>query len=147
MTYLAIIPMKSKRFVMDTNIFISRLLLIDSISSQVVRHILDNSKVVVTDDTLQELSSVLLRSKFDKYVSLKARELFIEGVKSVSIHAEVKRFLKVCRDPKDNKILEAAVNGNAEVIITGDQDLLVLKEFEEVKIIKPQDFLRYTKIS
>lgn len=79
-------------------------------------------------------------------MSLEARKLFIEGVKSVSVHVEVKRFLKVCRDPKYNKILEAAVNGNAEAIITGDQDLLILKEFEKIKMLTPQDFLCYTKI-
>lgn len=135
--------MQNHRYVIDSNIFISRLLIPDSIPANVVRYIFDNGKVVVTDDTLAELSAVLLRSKFDKYVSLKARELFIDGLKSVSVHVEVKRFLKVCRDPKDNRILEAAVNGSAATIITGDQDLLVLKEFEKIKIIKPQDFQGY----
>ncbi|MGK7944795.1 MAG: putative toxin-antitoxin system toxin component, PIN family, partial [Microcystaceae cyanobacterium] len=43
--------------------------------------------------------------------------------------------------PKDNKYLELAVNGQAELIITGDQDLLVLHPFQSIDIITVNDFL------
>ena len=46
-----------------------------------------------------------------------------------------------CRDPKDNKFLELAVAGNADCVITGDKDLLVLNPFRGIKIISPSDFL------
>jgi predicted nucleic acid-binding protein len=46
----------------------------------------------------------------------------------------------VCRDVKDNKFLELAVSGNADIIITGDQDLLVLNPFQDIKITTPENF-------
>ncbi len=46
-----------------------------------------------------------------------------------------------CRDPKDNKFLELAVAGNADCIVTGDKDLLVLNPFRDTKIISPANFL------
>jgi hypothetical protein len=46
-----------------------------------------------------------------------------------------------CRDPKDNKFLELALAGNADCIVTGDKDLLVLNPFRGIKIISPSDFL------
>jgi predicted nucleic acid-binding protein len=54
------------------------------------------------------------------------------------------RMVQVCRDPKDDKFLEAALAGKAEVIISGDEDLLVLDPFEGILILRPSEFL--TKI-
>lgn len=135
--------MTKKRYVVDTNIIISRLLLPNSIPAQAVRAILDNGILLFSDSTLQELSSVLERSKFDKYISLEARKLFIDGLQTFSMHLEIKRIVRICRDPKDNKILEVAINGKANLIITGDQDLLVLQKIEEIPIITPQEFMNY----
>ncbi len=49
---------------------------------------------------------------------------------------------KICRDPKDDKYLQLAVDGNADFLITGDQDLLVLNPFHGIRILRPADFLR-----
>lgn len=49
--------------------------------------------------------------------------------------------IEECRDPKDNKILEVAVEGKADVIVTGDKDLLVLHPFRGIPIIGPAEFL------
>jgi uncharacterized protein len=49
--------------------------------------------------------------------------------------------IDLCRDPKDNKFLELAVSGNADFIITGDEDLLVLNTFRNIEIISVNDFL------
>ena len=46
----------------------------------------------------------------------------------------------VCRDPDDNQILACAVAANADYLVTGDDDLLVLKEFKNIRIMKPRDF-------
>jgi predicted nucleic acid-binding protein len=47
----------------------------------------------------------------------------------------------VCRDPKDDFILECAVLGNADVIVTGDKDLLALGEYEGIRIVTPRQYL------
>lgn len=51
------------------------------------------------------------------------------------------RAIKVYRDPDDNAVLEAAIAGNASSIVSGDEDLLVLKKFESVKIVTARVFL------
>ena len=51
------------------------------------------------------------------------------------------REITACRDPKDNKFLEAALAGEADAIVTGDDDLLVLHPFEGIDILRPTEFL------
>ena len=51
----------------------------------------------------------------------------------------------VCRDNDDNKILSCAVSANADFIITGDKDLLVLNEFNKIKILNPREYLDFVK--
>lgn len=52
------------------------------------------------------------------------------------------RRIEVCRDRSDNMVLEAAVAGQADYIVTGDEDLLVLRLFEGIRIVEPAEFLR-----
>jgi predicted nucleic acid-binding protein len=49
--------------------------------------------------------------------------------------------IRVCRDPKDNLVIEAAVAGRASFVVTGDDDLLTLRTFEGVRLLAPRDFL------
>lgn len=53
----------------------------------------------------------------------------------------------VCRDPKDHIFLEAAVGGKAEHLVSGDKDLIVLKDIRGIPIVPPGVFLRHAKIS
>ena len=59
---------------------------------------------------------------------------------------EVIEKVQECRDPKDEKILELALNGGAEYIISGDKDLLVLNPFRDVKIFTAEKLLRTVKL-
>lgn len=52
------------------------------------------------------------------------------------------RRIEACRDPKDNIVLETAVAGGAQYIVTGDEDLLVLGSFEGIQILGPAEFLQ-----
>ena len=49
--------------------------------------------------------------------------------------------ITACRDPKDNRFLEAALAGQADCIVSGDADLLVLNPFEDIPILRPAEFL------
>lgn len=49
--------------------------------------------------------------------------------------------VRACRDPKDDKFLELAVNGRADLIVTGDRDLLDLNPFRDIPIIAPAEYL------
>ena len=55
---------------------------------------------------------------------------------------QITETVAACRDPKDDQILELAVSGNADYIVTGDDDLLTLNPFCGIAIITPADFVR-----
>lgn len=129
------------RFVIDTNTLVSRMLMPESIPAKAVSYSLENGKILISDDTLMEIGEVLSREKFDRYVSIEDRQEFIRLLARISENVEIIRRVKACRDPKDDKFLELAVNGDADTIITGDKDLLVLNPFENIRIIKPADII------
>lgn len=54
---------------------------------------------------------------------------------------EIAETIKICRDPKDDKLLELASSGKADFLVTGDNDMLVLNPFRGIEIITPRDFL------
>ena len=68
--------------------------------------------------------------------------MFLAALLDASEVVEVIDSVRACRDPKDDRILELAVNGNADCIVTGDGDLLVLNPFRGVAVMMPADFLR-----
>ena len=87
--------------------------------------------------TLHELTEKLLSAKFDAYVSREKREaLLLLLAPLVEIVAVVQTF-HASRDPKDDKFLDVAVNGRADVIVTGDGDLLALHPFHGIAILTP----------
>jgi len=130
-----------RRWVVDTNALISRLLLPTSVSAHAVQKALSSGDLIVSDATLQELADVLGRPKFNKYLSPEERREFFQLLSRVAIRIEVLRPIKACRDPKDDKFLELAINGRADAIITGDEDLLVLHPFFGIPILSPKSFL------
>ena len=88
------------------------------------------------------IQQALLRPKFDKYISQLERRFFLTNfLKTVEFIAETE-VVTVCRDPQDDKILNLALSGQAEYIISGDQDLLVLNPFQGIQIITIDTFLK-----
>lgn len=83
----------------------------------------------------------LVPTKFDKYISLDVREEFLTKLKLEAEQIFISEIITECRDSKDNKFLEAAVNGNATHIITGDGELLELHPFRGISILTPRQFL------
>ena len=133
--------MSEQRFVIDNNILVSRLLSPNSIPSQAVRVAIEKGKLLISAETLRELSVVLGRKKFDRYVSRENRQEFIQRLGVIADLVLVQTRITICRDPKDNKFLELAIDGKAQIIITGDRDLLTLNPFENIKVLTPRDFL------
>ena len=131
-----------KRIVADTNALMSGLLIPDSVPGKAVKRATDQGTLLVSDDTLEELANVLSRTKFDRYVSLEDRKTFILLLGRISERVAIVRRIQACRDPKDDKFLELAVNGAAELIISGDEDLLTLHPFMDISILSPADYLQ-----
>ena len=129
------------RVVFDTNVIISAMLFSDSVRGRAFLGVLDSGTILMSRSLARELSEVLGRKKFDRYVSREQRGRFLASLIRESDMIEVTESIRACRDPKDNRILELAVDGNADFIVTGDADLLVLNSFRGVRILTPATFL------
>ena len=130
-----------QRFVVDTNVLVSHLLLPESVPGQALRLALSLGDMLVSDATLKELATVFNRPKFDKYISKPDRRKFFEVLAPLCINVEIIQTIQASRDPKDDKFLEVAINGSADFILTGDTDLLELHPFHEIPIYSPSQFL------
>lgn len=84
---------------------------------------------------------VLMRSKFDRYVTEERRLRFLANYFSIAVSVNISECIDACRDPKDNKFLELAVSGKADCIVTGDNDLLKLHPFRDVSILTLKEFI------
>ncbi len=129
------------RFVLDTNVVVSALLLKQSAARQAFDKATEKGKLLISQATVEELSQVLRRKGFDKYVLEDERIEFFTALVREAILIEVVETVNECRDPKDNKFLELAVDGQATCIISGDDDLLVLHPFRGISIFTPRQFL------
>lgn len=130
-----------RRIVVDTNALVSRLLLPDSIPARAVRRIVDEARLLVSDPLMEELARVLGRDKFDRYATLDERQDLIRLLARIAEPVPILRRVRACRDPADDMILELAVNGRADLVVTGDADLLVLHPFEGIPIRRPSEWL------
>jgi putative PIN family toxin of toxin-antitoxin system len=133
--------MNKPNFIFDTNTFLSAILIENSTSAMALDKAFQTGKIVVSDATFLEFTQVLFRKKFDKYLTTERRLQALSKLERDTTFQSVTTRLNICRDPKDDKYLELAVDSNAACIITGDQDLLVLNPFRNIQIISPADFL------
>ncbi|MFC1867616.1 putative toxin-antitoxin system toxin component, PIN family [Thermodesulfobacteriota bacterium] len=130
------------RYVFDTNVIISALLFEQSKPAQAFCAALDRGEILLSRPVLKELNEVLAREKFNPYLHIEERVSFIVALLRESILIDIKESIEVCRDPKDDKFLELAINGGAACIISGDEDLLILNPFRNIPIINPEEFLK-----
>src|ERR1700691_699850 len=130
------------RCVIDTNVFVSAAVLSNSVPRQAVSKILRGGLLLFSESTMDELKAVLFRSKFDRYVSRQERILLLAQLGSVAEFVPIIQLVRECRDAKDDKFLEVALNGRADVIITGDADLLRMHPWRRIEIQSPAKFLR-----
>jgi len=129
------------RIVIDNNVFVSRLLLPQSVPADAVRKVEREGRLLISDATMYELAEVLSRRKFNRYVSHENRRGFIQRLVQIAEFVPIIRVVRECRDPKDDKVLEVALNGRADLIITGDADLLGMHPWRGVDILTPSDYL------
>lgn len=133
--------MNNRKFVFDTNVLISAFLFSQSKPRQALEKAQTIGIIILSNSVLLELEQVLFRPKFDKYLTLSRRQEFLEDLTEIAQFIDVTEQINECRDPKDNKYLELAVNGQAESLVTGDDDLLVLNPFRGIDILTVQEFL------
>ena len=125
------------RIVLDTNIYIAAVLNND-FSEEILKFIAKTPTFtsVISEEILTEVQKKLQ----DKFHWLQQDiDLFLKRIRKFTKVVEITEKISVIiRDPKDNKILECAVAGNADLIVTLDQDLIKLKKFRGIGIIHPK---------
>lgn len=129
------------KYVLDTNIFVSALLFKNSQARRALDKARHSGLILMSRSLWQEIQEVLTRPKFERYITLIEKDLFLTWLNKLVIFIEITEKIVACRDPKDDHILELAINGKAKLIISGDQDLLVLHSFEGISIITIREFL------
>lgn len=133
--------MKPERVVLDTNVLISGALSTTSTPALALENAISNGQLLASTATLLELMEKLLSAKFDPYVSRDRRDALLLRLAPLIEIVEVVQTIRASRDPKDDKFLEVAVNGRADVVVSGDRDLLELNPFRGVAILTPAAYL------
>ncbi len=137
--------MSDKRFVFDTNVLVSAVLMPQSIPRQALDAALTQGFVLFSKATFAELRDVLARPKLKPYLTTKKIAAFLRLLKKTTKWVEPTQTFTACRDPKDNKFLDIAVSGQADYLISGDGDLQDLNPFQGIPIISPAEFLAQIK--
>jgi putative PIN family toxin of toxin-antitoxin system len=130
------------KVVLDSNIFISFLIShkppISTILGLWQR---GDLAVCYSPEIVDELERALKYPKIRKLISDSESESLIDAVKTLGILVIPSESVGVCRDKEDNKYLEVCQESGSNFLISGDNDLLALKEFKNVKIISPREFV------
>ncbi len=136
--------MGKAKVVLDTNVLVSALGW-ESFPKDVFLCIIEGkAELFISREQLNELSKVLSYQKLG--FTREQAERFVALLIKVAAFVEPKEKVNVIEnDPDDNRILEAAMAGNVDYIVTGDSDLLNLKVFDGVKIVTPKEFLQKIK--
>ena len=128
------------RIVLDTNVLIAAFITRGA-CSDLFEHCVRQHQLIISDFILNELRHHL-SGKF-KYSEQAVEEVTSLLKSKIELVVPTALELAVCRDPDDDFILGTAIAGNAECIVTGDKDLLVIKQFRMIDIIHPSEFAQY----
>ena len=125
------------RIILDTNIYIAAALY-KGLAREILDFVFENSLItlIISEEILHELRSKL-NVKF--HWSDKRINFYLDSIKVVAKAVNSSEKLPgISRDPKDDKILECALSGDADLIVTLDQDLIKIKKFRGIGIIHPK---------
>lgn len=128
------------RILLDTNNLISASIAVGNPRELLLRALAKEFVLITSHELLKELEDVISRHKFE--LSSSERYKFISTVRNSVELIETKSDFKIIKeDPDDNNVLNAAYDGKADYIVTGDPDVLKLKEFEGIKIVTASEML------
>ena len=131
---------KRVRFVVDANIILSALI---GGKLRWFREVLadDELDLLVSANMLEEIERVASRPYFRKYFPVEEVTEILAVIERNGTELKVAPpYEKICRDPKDDHLLALAKKGKVDLLITGDEDLLVLKKHGKTRILKPAVF-------
>jgi putative PIN family toxin of toxin-antitoxin system len=136
----------SRRVVLDTSMLVSAALRVGSVPYDALFEALGAWEVCASVETLAELERVLAKPKFDRYLDEASRQEFIALMRH-RIHlfsvqdADVRAVDPPCRDAMDDQFLALALVAEADVVVSSDEDLLVLHPWRGIPVVTPREFL------
>ncbi|HSY07618.1 MAG TPA: putative toxin-antitoxin system toxin component, PIN family [Steroidobacteraceae bacterium] len=130
------------RIVLDSSALIAAAISRAGVCAELLEDVLTHHELVISDFITHELRRKL-RDKFN-FPESEVRQLqrFLGKVATAVVPADLS--MDVCRDPADIPVLGTAVAGNASILVTVDKNLLTIREFQGIAIIKPGEFWRQT---
>ena len=132
------------RAVLDTNLLISYLLTHRPPIATLIDHHLarDDIVLVTAPELLAELDRVLTYPKLQRYYTDEERTRFVALVMALGEVVDLPETIpRICRDPDDDRLIACAVVGEADVIVSGDDDLLALERVGGIPILTAAQFL------
>ncbi|MBI3540578.1 MAG: putative toxin-antitoxin system toxin component, PIN family [Deltaproteobacteria bacterium] len=130
------------KVLLDTNIWIAAFLT-HGVCHELLEHCLEHHEILISEDIYKEIEEKL-RDKF-KFPAVRIRES-LSFIKEQAHCVPVEPLKEpVCRDPDDDLVLASLVSGRADCLITGDDDLLVLKAFKGIPILSPKKYWEFEK--
>ena len=127
------------RVVFDTNVLIAAFLTEGLCSGLLIRARKQAFNLVLCDDIIREFEGILIK-KF-KLISTDISEIssIVSEAASEILH-KLNHIPNICMDPNDDMIIACAIDAAADYIVTGDEDLLILKKYKKSTIINPRNF-------
>jgi putative PIN family toxin of toxin-antitoxin system len=129
------------RVVLDTNVLVSAALKQQSTPGMAVLLVERHHVLLKSPATEGQLFAVVARPYFVSLISADTRTWLTKLMTDADLVTIAERIAE-CRDPTDDKFLELAVNGHADLIVTGDADLLALDPFRQIPIVRPAEFVQ-----
>ena len=136
---------RSRRVVLDTNVWLSAALSPNGAPAQVVHSVLLQGLAVFSEATFAELETRLWKPKFDRYISLEARNSILRDARAAALWVEIPLELtqqRWSRDADDDVFIRTALAAQAAWLVTGDNDLLSVPAVEGLSILTPAQALR-----
>lgn len=136
----------SLRVVFDTSTLVSAALRVGSVPFQALQEALATCNLCACTETLNELEEVMDREKFDRYLGRPLRRDFVGLIRRNSHLFSIEnvapaRIEPSCRDVKDDKFLALALAAEIDLLVASDTDLLILSPWNQIRIVKPGEFL------
>jgi len=127
------------RVVFDTNVLIAAFLTEGVCSKLLVRARKKECDLILSEAIMEEFERVLVKKFSLSRIDLSEIRILLGEATGEILH-HVGTIEPICRDADDDKILACARTANADYIVTGDQDLLVIEQYEGTSIVTPRDF-------
>ena len=125
----------------DANTIVSAALRRNSIPDKALKAGAVFCRVTLSTAVEDEVRAVLSRPKFDRGVDPARKQAILDLMTTGALRTEPVERVRECRDPGDDKYLELALAASADIIVSGDQDLLVLDPWRGVRVLSPAAFV------